>query len=284
MAGMVAAFCCSIASAQTIYFNAFNGEATTINGTAPTIANDFAGGTSSATWNDVLGIHDTSSTGPVFFGASGSVPGAPDSLLLPFTPQSGYVYTLTASVTFTGNPLGWVGLGFAQNDSVNLQNGGRFADPAIAGWDWMIGYPGSMEQWFAGPRATPVTGLAGGNVMPTNGTYTWQVSMDASGSLWTIACYINGTQFGTDYTYASNPTIGAVGITENFLGAPTNVQWSDFTLSAAQPVPEPATPDLVSVGLTMLFLATLYRGRRNTAAQSMAQSQDLGLQLRQIVD
>lgn len=56
LAGIIAAYCCSIGNAQTIYFNAFSGGATTIDGTAPTIANNFAGGTSSATWNDVLGI------------------------------------------------------------------------------------------------------------------------------------------------------------------------------------------------------------------------------------
>src|SRR5579863_8527350 len=109
-------FCCSVGNAQIIYSNNFAlFGATNIWGAEPTVANSYAGGASAATWNDALGNNDTGDL--LANGTDNTTLG--DSWLLPFNPQSGYVYTLTASLTFTGNPGSWVGLGFAQNDSVN---------------------------------------------------------------------------------------------------------------------------------------------------------------------
>jgi hypothetical protein len=69
LAGIAVAFYCSIGNAQIIYSNNFSlGEAVNINGSAPTMANDFAGGTSSALWKDALGSQDTNSSGSVFSG------------------------------------------------------------------------------------------------------------------------------------------------------------------------------------------------------------------------
>src|SRR5690348_15888824 len=113
LAGIMAAFCCTIGNAQIIYSNAFNGGAVNIRGTAPNSANSFFGSTNTATWNDALGVNDTNA-----FYANGTVgTGLGDSILLPFTPQFGYVYTLTASVTFISDPGSWIGLGFAQNNA-----------------------------------------------------------------------------------------------------------------------------------------------------------------------
>jgi hypothetical protein len=98
-----------------------------------------------------LGVNNTNA-----FYANGTVgTGLPDSILLPFKPQAGYVYTLTASLTFTGDPDGWVGLGFAQNDAVNLAVGNaRFADSGVNGYDWLILTEGNGSvQYFTGPRA-----------------------------------------------------------------------------------------------------------------------------------
>src|ERR1700759_2422724 len=115
-AGIILFFYGFIGNAQIIYSNDFTlGGASNIWGTAPTAANTFAGGSSSAKGRDVLGTNDAGS-----LLANGiDNPTLPDSWVLPFNPQSGYVYLLTVSVTFTGNPgsLDWVGMGFAQNDS-----------------------------------------------------------------------------------------------------------------------------------------------------------------------
>jgi hypothetical protein len=273
MAGMVAAFCCSIANAQIIYSNNFSlGAASDINGTAPTMAYNYAGGSSSATWSDALGIHDTNATGAVYFGANGSVPGTPDSLLLPFTPQSGYVYTLIASLTFSGNPGNWVGLGFAQNYSTNALYGyGRFSDTGNGGpngQDWMIATEssGNVQTFYS----------RNGQHFSQNGFFTaagapetlsLEVVLDTTTTLWTMAQYINGVQAGTTYTYTANPTIGSVGLTETTMGAPTDVQWNNIMLTAT-PVPEPSALALTGAGLTTMVLVSLYRRRRNAARET----------------
>jgi hypothetical protein len=231
LAGMITLFCCSIANAQIVYSNNFSlGGAVDISGTVPTTANDFAGGTSSAIWNNVL----NNDTGML---ANGTVDGSPTSVLLPFTPQPGYLYTLTASVTWNGDPSCWIGLGFCANDSTDVPlNYARFSDSGNGGpegYDWLIALPTSAsEQWFAGPKGNPKAGLASSNMIASNGTYTLQLNLDTTGIKWTISSFIDGTQFGTNYSYSGNPTIGAVGYTQNSLGAPANIQWNSITLTA----------------------------------------------------
>jgi autotransporter-associated beta strand protein len=221
---------CSIGNAQIIYYNAFSGGAVNINGTAPTVANTFAGGTSSATWNDVLGTNDTGDL--LADGIDTTTLG--DSWLLPFSPQSGYVYTLTASLTFTNNPGNWAGLGFAQNDSANVPAGsGRFADSNVNGYDWMIlTESNGGVQYFTGPRGNTPQIYAGTGFISGPQTLTVEVVLNTTGSLWSETAYVNGVQMGNASTYAANPSISAVGITQNGLTAPTGVQWNYLTLEA----------------------------------------------------
>ena len=71
-------------------------------------------------WVDALGVNVSCGV----MQASGVPTTAlPDSWVLPFTPRSGYVYTVSASVTFTGNPGNWIGLGFAQRAPINAALG-----------------------------------------------------------------------------------------------------------------------------------------------------------------
>jgi hypothetical protein len=230
LAGIMSLFCCSVGDAQIIYSNAFSGGASNINGTEPTVANNYAGGTNSATWNDALGINDTGDL--LANGNDATTLG--DSWLLPFYPQSGYVYTLTASLSFTGNPGNWVGLGFAQYDPVNESAGdGRFADGGVNGYDWMILTESSGNvQYFTGPRGnTPQiyngTGFTGGAQ-----TLTAQVILNTTATPWSVTAYVNGVQMGSTLTYANNPPISAVGVTQTSLTAPTAVRWNYLTLEA----------------------------------------------------
>jgi hypothetical protein len=235
VAGMIYLFGVSMGNAQVVYSNNFvAGTAANISGKTPTAANTYAGGTSSATWNDVLGVNNTGAL--LANGTDSTTLG--DSWLLPFNPQSGYVYTLTASMTFTGNPGSWVGLGFAQNDSVNVPAAdSRFSDSGNGGpngYDWMIlNEPNGNVQYFPGPKGTPpsiynATGFTGGPQ-----TLTAQVILNTTGSLWSIAAYVNGVQMGNAYTYSNVPPIGAVGITQNALAAPGAVRWNYLSLTAA---------------------------------------------------
>jgi len=234
-AGMIFCFNCSPGNAQIIYSNNFAlSGATNIQGMTPTVAGNFAGGIASATWNDVLGANDT---GSLFAnGIDNTTLG--NSWLLPFYPQAGYVYTLTASLTFTGNPGSWVGLGFAQNNSADVPAGnGRFADSSSGGpvgYDWMILTESSGNvQYFSGPKAnTPQiysgTGFTGGRQ-----TLIAQIILNTTGSVWSITAYVNGVQLGNTTNYATYPPIGGVGLTQNTLTAPATVQWNYLTLQAA---------------------------------------------------
>lgn len=236
LAGMIPLCCCASGNAQIVYSNNFTlGGTTNVWGTAPTVANDYAGGTSSAAWNDALGTNNTSAL--LANGSNTTTVG--DSWLLPFYPQSGYIYTLTASLTFTGNPGSWVGIGFAQYDPVNASVGnGRFADSAVNGYDWMILTESSGNvQYFTGPKAnSPLiyagTGFAGGPQ-----TLTAQVILNTESNQWTITAYVNGVQMGSTVTYGYYPPIGTVGITQTTLNTPAAVQWNYLTLGAVGPGP-----------------------------------------------
>jgi hypothetical protein len=223
-------FCCSIGNAQIIYSNVFDGGAVNVYGTAPVVANNFAGGTSSATWNDALGINDT---GDLLANGIDNTPLA-NSWLLPFTPLPGYVYTLTVSLTFTSNPGNWVGLGFAQYDSVNEAVGqGRFADGGVVGYDWMILTESSGNAaYFTGPKANSPSIYSGTGFTSGPQTVTAQVILTTTGSVWSTTAYVNGVQMGSTYTYANNPPIAAVGITQTTVTAPTAVRWNYLTLTA----------------------------------------------------
>jgi hypothetical protein len=229
---------CSIGNAQIVYSNNFAlGGTGNISGTAPTVADSFAGGIASATWNDVLGINNTGDLQAN--GIDNTTTG--DSWLLPFTPQSGYVYTLTASLTFTGSPGSWIGFGFAQNDSVN-QTTARYADSPVNGYDFIILTESSGNvQYFTGPRGNTPQIYVGTGFTPGPQTLTSKVILDTTGSQWSITAYVNGVQMGNTTTYANNPPIGAVGLTQTSLSNPSTLHWNYLSLEAAGTGPAAGT-------------------------------------------
>jgi hypothetical protein len=231
-------------SSPILYSNLFNGGTWSIAGTPLTAANNLVGGTNT-TWVDALGTNDTGS-----LQANGvSATTAQDSWEVPFTPHAGYVYSVTASLTFSGNPGGtWVGLGFAQRIPTNAAVGfGRFSDGGTTppsqgpnGYDWMILTESTGNlQYFAGP---------GGTIQITNkspfftagvGTHSVQVVLDTTGTKWVAYGFVDGVSTGTN-VYSSNPLIGAVGITQNNINPPGVVQWSSFALTQVAPGGVPA--------------------------------------------
>jgi len=244
LAGMVPFLLCSLGHAQTtIYSQTFNGGATSINQVAPTVATDTAGAASSAIWHDVL----NTSTNTLY--ANGSWNGAEgDGILLPFTPQNGYIYTLTVSMTFTGYPGSWVGAGFAQQYNYNTgATDGRFTNSTVQGTDWAIFTESSGTlQWFGGPETAATVGTVAA-IVPANvpATHTMVLTLNTTAPAWTITCSMDGKAVVTSntsgsgvYTYATNPVIGAVGITQGILattGTPpayTDVKWNSISLTA----------------------------------------------------
>ncbi|MGH8024733.1 MAG: hypothetical protein ACRED1_14175, partial [Limisphaerales bacterium] len=237
--------CCSMAQAQDsysnslvgatlIYSNAFDGAAVNISNTPPDYAVTLFGGSNNAVWLDALGSADTNA-----FYANGAV-GTPqgDSILLPFTPQSNLVYTFTATVTFSGNPGNWIGAGFAQNYVMGTKSGARYADSGVNGYDFSILTEGSGNvQSFAGPHASGGFFNKNGFFPAGPGTHTLTQILDTTSNKWVIATFVDGLQAGAnDSPYSSNPTLHALGITQNSLtpGNQGNVHWDSVTLSAAQ--------------------------------------------------
>jgi hypothetical protein len=179
LAGIGPLVLCSFGHAQTtIYSQTFNGGATNINQTAPTVATDIAGAASSAIWHDVL----NTSTNTLY--ANGSWNGAEgDSAVLPFTAQNGYIYTLTVSMTFTGYPGSWIGAGFAQQYNYNTgATDGRFTNSTVQGTDWAIFTESSGTlQWFGGPETAATVGTVAA-IVPANvaATHTMVLTLNTT--------------------------------------------------------------------------------------------------------
>lgn len=252
LAGLMAVLCCSIAKAQIsysnslvgaslIYSNAFNGLAVDITNTPPNYAATLFGGSNNAVWYDALGTNDTNAL--LANGVLTTI--MPDSWELPFVPQSNHVYTLTATLTFNGYPGNWIGLGFAQRIPLNATNGyGRFSDGGSSppkegpnGYDWMILTESSENvQYFAGAGGgTPILSQ-NSFFSPATGAHTGKVILDTTSNRWVIAGFVDGVQAGTNYPYSANPTVGALGVTQNLLGSgdQSEYQWDSLTLSASQ--------------------------------------------------
>jgi hypothetical protein len=253
-----------------LYSNYFNGGTWSIAGMPATAANSLVGGINT-TWVDALGTNDT-----------GNMPGSGvdastlgDSWMLPFTPHSGYIYTETASLTFSGYPGNWVGVGFAQTVTTNSASGyGRFSDGGTTppqqgpnGYNWIILSENTGNvQYFAGPGGSgAVTNQNGFFTANVPGTHTVRVVLDTTGPQWIMYAFVDGVSAGTN-TYAANPPIGAVGFTQNTLGTPANVQWNSFALSQEAPggvppyllAPLPPTNSIVLTNATVTIPATAF--------------------------
>ena len=226
LAGMLQLFCCSIGNAQIIYSNAFNGGASSINVRPPTTSTNYAGATSSAWWT----VED-SVAGTSYLYQNGTIGTNENTSLLPFTPEDGYVYTLTASVTVPTMTAGkWITLGFAAtNPPLNTDSDSRFGSTYVSGNPWTYLTEGSGGDFFFPTRTTTT---ANANLMPSPGTYTVQLILDTTGSQWTSSEYVNGTQIGTTYTYSPNPEISAIGVGQTTLNSSAGIQWNYLALTA----------------------------------------------------
>ena len=228
---MMVVFSCSIVNAQLIYSNNFvGGSASSILNVAPTYASDLGGGSSSALWNIV-----TNNPG---FGASaaqnGTLGNYQNSVLLPFIPQAGFVYTLSGSITFTSDPGSWLELGYAaHNPSVNTSTGGnRMDDPGVNGNPWALFRPGTgnggVALWYSRSASAGSQALIPQTFPETN---TISLVLNTTAAQWSSSLYVGNTLV-TNYTYAANPAITAIGYGQTTLAAGNTYNWNYLALSA----------------------------------------------------
>lgn len=241
LAGMVAAFCCSVANAQIsysnslvgatlIYSNAFDGSSgLNITNTPADYEAGILGGQSGTNWVDSLGANNTNAL--YADGTMGT--GQGDAWLLPFVPQANYVYTMTASVNFFGYPGTWVGAGFCNYFGFTNISNARFN---TGGTDFGILTESSQNvQAFAGPNTASGYANVNGIWTPPTGIHTLTTILDTTGAKWVVACFVDGVQASTNFSYAINPTIKGVGLSQNggtVALTQNNFKWAALTLSA----------------------------------------------------
>src|SRR5579864_4644758 len=165
--GIMVGFCCFTGSAQIIYSNFFDGAGTaTVDGTGPTMANSFSGGSNNATWICTLtnGINAT-----IF--ANGTLDTNAGCALLPFKPQPGHIYYMAASLTVPSGMGNWVAMGFSQH-AAQTNNPGyvRFTDNPT-GYAWIAPQENHTWSFFAGPTTQGTAGSASSSLLPSPGTY-----------------------------------------------------------------------------------------------------------------
>ena len=248
--GIMLASCGSIGHTQTIiYSNSFSGGQVTVNQTAPTVANSILGGSSGATW--ACTFTNNAGTATVF--ANGAIDTNPSCALLPFTPQPGCVYFMTASLTIPSSMLNWVAMGFAQfaaqtNNATGIFS--RFTDNPPGGYAWM-GMRANTAQGVYGGRGT-ASPLGNTTVIP-DGTNNLTIILNTVGARWMLSAYlggtisgtnvVGGTQMGTNFPYAANPPIAYAGIGQtSFAGqSVAGIQWNYWALSVTQVLTMPVT-------------------------------------------
>jgi alpha-glucosidase len=228
---MVTAFGCSMGSAQIIYSNYFNGEEVTLSETAPTVANSFAGGINSAHW---ICTFTNGVDGTVL--ADGAIATNAGCAFLPFTPQSGHIYYMTASLAVPAGMANWVAMGFSQSaNPTNNPGHARFTDDPI-GYAWMGAREGTGGQdvLYGGAKTGNQAG-PGINAMPNAGTYKLEIILNTLSAKWTMSAYAGGAQYGTNIVYDANPTIRFAGIGQTgFAGkSVAGIKWNYWALSTS---------------------------------------------------
>ncbi len=204
---ITATLSCGNAFAAVIYSQTFTGDNSPLVGTTST--------TGGGTW-----------VGAGFVGLNGNtVGGGADSMA--FTPQSGFVYDVTATINVTAANGSWVGVGFLETNTTYGFFGSQTTPAALRTTDWQI--------W---PQAFNANSLTSNEVL---------VRLDTTGVQWKTAMYQGGIQIGSTFTYTTNPTINWVG----FVSEGTAVgNISAFQLTA---VPEPTTALLGALGMLALL-------------------------------
>ena len=201
------------ASAAVIYSQTFTGGTGALAGTTSTTGN--------GTWTPDIAISSVVNRNGITTAQYGSIS-------LAFTPQSGFVYDLTATINVTAANSSWLGVAFLQDNNPYGFFGTKTTPAALR-----------TDRWQIWPQAANYN-LSSNDVL---------VRLDTTAAQWTVAHFQGGVQMGDTYTYTSgNPTINWVGIVTEGTAVGSV---SAFQLSA---VPEPSTYAMLLGGILNLSL------------------------------
>jgi len=207
-----------------IYSEDFTGTGA-LHGTAPTTTTD------GATWVASGWQKNGTITG------SGN-----NNAFLPFAPESGWLYTLTATLSDGGG--GWTALGFTEFNEVG--EGFQGFDVNASPWVFYRGTTGSTPR-EVDSRTGPATG--GGF---SHGSYdspvTLSMVLDTTGSDWSVEWFINGDSERTHTFTDGNPSINYVGF-GRITSAVGPIQ--SFELTG---IPEPGSLALLGAGVGLILL------------------------------
>jgi hypothetical protein len=174
------------AQAFILYQDNFDGAAVPINGLALDVNNY-----GSATW-----------TGAPIFQADGLIDfvdiGSEGGLSVPFEPQDGAIYTLTAVIRNEG--AGWVGVGFAQDSATAVNDVNNRHSNNMDGYIWGLTRDRGDQpdqQFFRGPQAQNGLAAASGDLVNPLADVTVKVVLDTNNpSAWAYEVFYNNTSFG----------------------------------------------------------------------------------------
>ena len=167
---------------------------------------------------------------------------------LPFVPESGLIYTLSATLDQPAGGSGggrWAAIGFTDSHPVDGPNTLTFFGSPNNASPWMLYRPEGGISTFTGPQIDGAEAHAA-----QSGEQTLTIVLDTTDTAWTAEWFVSGA--GADpvrtHTFGVNPTITHVGLgRSNGVGA----NFHSFTLTY---IPEPGTGLLALVAVAGLLL------------------------------
>ncbi len=180
---------------------------------------------------------------------------------LPFTPDTGKIYTLSMDIDISNSTDNWVAMGFSSNSSTGTA---FYALNDSYSWALLRGNvarSGSEIGTFGKNLANRVdipTGTA--EASPANTFDTLKIELDTTGTFWKTTWYISegaGSTFKElrNFTYSVNPSISYVGFGIGYqTGKFPDATVRNFSLTAV--------PELSNVGLVGFLLGAGFLTRR----------------------
>jgi hypothetical protein len=209
------------AAAGIIYSDPLTGSGTPLNGSAVDVGNATGGGVAGATWTASTLLTEGAT------GATRAAGAGKAHAWLPLNVESGFTYTLQATLHPTGGS--WAALGFSVAPTTPSTSN-NFQDNSVIAWGLVRQPNAGSPQFFRGGGTFGGSNYGNGSL---TGLQTLTIVLDTTALSWTAVATIGS--FSSDVkTYATPEAIRWVG----FGSDQGPAAFSNFSLTA-QPVPEP---------------------------------------------